>query len=129
MIPTIAPTIPVVPLVQFENRAWVLEKYGKTNALKNAIPGKEVNVRFDSSSGKVSGSSGCNSYTATYHRTINKISITGMTSTMMSCFPAGVMQQELDYKDALNDAEDCKIVNNKLEINCTLNRILIFHPK
>jgi len=52
-----------------------------------------------------------------------------MTSTMMSCFPAGVMQQELDYKDALNDAEDCKIVNNKLEINCTLNRILIFHPK
>ena len=128
-IPTI-PTIPIVQLVQFEDRTWVLEKYGKTNNLQNVISGKEANAKFDSSSGKVSGAAGCNSYAATYQRTINKVAVTGMSTTMMSCpIPAGIMQQENAFKDALIGAESCRIVNNKLEINCTLDRILVFHPK
>lgn len=124
------PFVPLVALAQFEDKTWVLEKYGNANNLQNAISGKEVNVRFDSSSGKVSGSAGCNSYTAAYQRTFNNVAVSSLSSTMMLCtIPAGIMQQESTFKNALSGAESCKIVNNKLEINCTLDRLLIFHPK
>ncbi|MBN1376022.1 MAG: META domain-containing protein [Dehalococcoidia bacterium] len=124
------PSPPTIQIMQFEDRTWVLEKYGKVGNLQNAIAGKEVSARFDSPSGKVSGSAGCNSYSASYQRNINKVIVTNMTSTMMSCpVPTGIMAQESAFKDALLGAESCKIVGNKLEINCTLNRLLIFVPK
>ena len=116
-------------MAQFEDKTWVLEKYGATANPQSAIPGKEVTARFDSASDKVGGSAGCNSYTAAYQRSLNNITVSGMQSTMMFCTAAGIMQQESAFKSALSGAESCKIVNNKLEINCTLDRILIFHPK
>ena len=126
----IKPILPVVPLVQFEDRTWVLEQYGKAGSLQDAISGKEVNARFDSSSGKVSGSAGCNSFSAAYQRTMNKVTVNDMVSTKVFCItPAGIMQQESDFTNALSGAESCKITNNKLEINCTLDRLLIFKPK
>jgi heat shock protein HslJ len=124
------PSTPTIQPVPFENRTWVLEKYSKAGILQNVIAGKEVNARFDSSSGKVSGTAGCNSYNAAYQRIVNKISVSGLTTTMMSCpIPAGIMQQESFFKDALMGAESCRIVGNKLEINCTQNRLLLFEPK
>ena len=123
------PIVPLVALAQFEDKTWVLERYGTTNNLENAIPGKEVSARFDSATDKVGGSAGCNGYTAAYHRTFNDVAVSGLTSTMMLCMPNTVMQQESAFKNALSGAESCKIVSNKLEIDCTLDRILIFHPK
>ena len=108
----------------------MLEKYGQTGSLQNAIAGKEVNARFDGSTGKVSGSAGCNSYSASYSRSGNTLTVSGLTSTMMLCsMPAGIMQQEGEFKDALGGAESCRIISSKLEINCTLDRLLVFHPK
>lgn len=124
------PVIPTIPFVQFEDKTWVLEKYGTTGSLQNVIAGKEVNAKFDSSTGKVNGSAGCNSYTATYTRSYNTLTVSGLSSTMMLCItPASIMQQESDFKNALSNAESCGLVNNKLEINCTMDRLLIFHPK
>lgn len=124
------PTTPTIQLVQFEDRTWVLEKYGKPGSMQNIIAGKEVSAKFDSSTSKVSGSAGCNSYTASYHRTINKVSVSGLSNTMMSCpMPSGIMAQEGAFKDALLGAESCRIIGTKLEINCTLNRVLLFEPK
>jgi heat shock protein HslJ len=123
------PIVTLVALAQFEDKTWVLEKYGTTNNLQDTIPGKEVNARFDSATDKVNGSAGCNSYSANYQRTFNNVAVSGMSSTMMLCMPNTVMQQESAFKNALSGAQSCKIVSNKLEINCTLDRILIFHPK
>jgi heat shock protein HslJ len=124
------PATPAVQLAQFEDRTWVLEKYGKAGNLQDVIAGKEVNARFDSSSGKVNGTAGCNSYSAGYQRIVNKITVSSMTNTMMNCpMPAGIMQQEGAFKDALVGAESCRIIGGKLEINCTLNRLLLFEPK
>ena len=123
------PIVVLSALAQFEDKTWVLEKYGTTNNLQNTISGKEVTARFDSATDKVSGSAGCNGYTAAYHRTFNDVAVSGLTSTMMLCMPNTVMQQESAFKNALSGAESCKVVSNKLEINCTLDRILIFHPK
>ena len=114
---------------QFEDKTWVLEKYGATANPQSTIAGKELTARFDSGSDKVSGSAGCNSYTASYTRSFNNLTVSGMQSTMMLCAAAGIMQQESAFKNALRGAESCKIVNNKLEISCSLDRILIFHPK
>jgi len=78
----------------------------------------------------VSGSAGCNSYSASYSRSGNTLTVSGLTSTMMLCsMPAGIMQQEGEFKDALGGAESCRIISSKLEINCTLDRLLVFHPK
>jgi heat shock protein HslJ len=131
------PTIPVKPipvlsLVQFEDRSWLLEKYGKIDDLQNVIGSNiaiiSVTIKFDSSSGKVSGSTGCNSYSAAYQRTMNKIAVGNISITKMNCPSVSISKQEIAFTDALIGAEDCKIVNDKLEINCTLNRILIFRP-
>jgi len=123
------PIVPLVALAQFEDKTWVLERYGTTNNLENAIPGKEVSARFDSATDKVSGSAGCNGYSAAYQRSFNNVTVSGMSSTMMLCMPNTVMQQESAFKSSLSGAESCKIVSGKLEINCSLDRILILHPK
>ena len=124
------PATPALQLAQFEDRTWVLERYGKEGNLQNVIAGKEANAKFDSSSGKVGGAAGCNSYTASYQRTINKVSVFSIMTTMMNCpMPAGIMAQENAFKDALMGAESCRIIGGKLEINCSLNRLLIFEPK
>lgn len=124
------PIIPLVALAQFEDKTWVLEQYGQADNPENVLAGKELNARFDSGSDKVSGTSGCNSYSANYQRNFNNITVSSLTGTMMLCMaPAGIMQQESAFKNALSGAQSCKIVNNKLEIICTSDRILVFHPK
>ena len=123
------PAVPFVLMAQFENKTWVLEKYGKSASLKNVIAGKEVNAKFDSATDKVGGSAGCNSYTASYTRNFNDITVSGLSSTMMLCMSSDLMDQESAFKSALSGAQSCKIVSNKLHISCSLDRLLIFHPK
>lgn len=124
------PITPFVVFAMFEDKTWVLEKYGPTSGPQSVLAGKEVSARFDKASGKVSGTAGCNSYSAAYQRNFNDISVSGMTSTMMLCMaPSGIMQQESAFKNALSGAESCKVANSKLEISCSLDRILVFHLK
>lgn len=123
------PVTPMLVLAAFEDKTWVLEKIGQADSPQDALAGKEVSARFDSGTDKVSGNAGCNGYSASYLRDFNNISVSGLTSTMMLCMPNNVMQQESAFKNALTGAQSCKITGGKLEISCTANRILIFHPK
>ena len=128
--PTFSPPLSLIPQVQFEDRTWVLEQYGKPGNLQDAMPSKEVTARFDSATGKVSGNAGCNTYNANYNRTWNKVNVSGLMSTMMACpIPAGVMQQESEFKDELVNADGVRIVGIRLEISSSLNRVLILRPK
>ncbi len=117
-------------MVPFEDKTWVLDQYGPSGSTQDAIAGKEVSAKFDSGSGKVGGSSGCNTYTANYQRDVNKVTVTNMMGTLMSCpMPAGIMAQESAFKNALSNAISCKMSGGKLIITCSGDRVLIFHQK
>ena len=114
----------------FEDRTWVLEKYGKQNNLQNVIADKETTAKFDSTSGKVSGSAGCNSFSTGYQKNGDKLKISAVISTKMFCpMPNDIMQQENQYLGSLQGAESYTVANGKLEIYCSDTRLLILHAK
>jgi heat shock protein HslJ len=108
----------------------VLEKFGKQGILEPAMTEKETTAKFDSSAGKVSGSAGCNSFSASYHKNGDKLSVSMVISTKMFCpMPNGIMRQENQYLGALQGSENYKVGNGKLEIYCSDARLLVFHSK
>ena len=67
--------------------------------------------------GTLSGSAGCNNYTATYTVDGDQISITPVATTMMMCAePEGVMEQEAEYIAALGTAATFAIEGDQLEL-------------
>jgi heat shock protein HslJ len=86
----------------FEEQGWVLQYYRKSTA----VEGVNANIYF--SDGKVSGSTGCNSFSGEY--TFNgeesgDLHITNLAVTEMACLePQGLMDQEAFFLETLNDA-------------------------
>lgn len=65
---------------------------------------------------KVSGNSGCNSYTGAYTLDGDKMTITGVSTTMMACGPVE-MAFETAYTTALGKVASYRIVGDKLELS------------
>ena len=81
---------------------WVLSAYGDANNPTFTQPGVVTTAVF-AADGTVSGSAGCNQYSAGYSTQDSQISITAPTSTMMACETG--MEQEYTYLTALENAE------------------------
>jgi len=80
-------------------------------------PGTQITAFFDAQ-GKVSGSAGCNQYTATYGTTLNSLSIGAPATTKMSCSePMGIMDQETAYLTTIQGASSYSISGNTLTVN------------
>jgi heat shock protein HslJ len=88
--------------------------------------GSTTNAVFGSD-WKLSGTGGCNQYSAGYTTTAsNGITITQPTSTMMACAEA-VMQQETQYLSLLPTAAKYEISGDQLTLfNSTGTKILIY---
>jgi heat shock protein HslJ len=70
--------------------------------------------------GNLSGSSGCNSYTATYKTSGESIEIGPAASTRKMCSePAGVMDQEAQYLKSLETGASYRLDGDKLELRTT----------
>ena len=65
--------------------------------------------------GKLTGSAGCNNYTAGYQTDGNKIAIGPAATTLMACEQA-VMDQETQYLAALATAATYRIDGNRMEL-------------
>jgi heat shock protein HslJ len=77
--------------------------------------GTEITALFEN--GQLSGTAGCNRYTASYTTDGDKIAITMPASTMMMCAePEGVMEQEQAFLAALPQAATFQIREDRLEI-------------
>ena len=77
------------------------------------VPDTAITAEF-SEDGKVSGSSGCNSYTTTYEVSGKKITFGEQSAmTMMAC-PDPVMEQERAYMEALTAAATFEIGDDEL---------------
>jgi heat shock protein HslJ len=84
--------------------AWLVSAVRREDELASPVPGTVLTAVFDQH-GRVSGSAGCNRFTAAYAATGTQVRITANASTRMFCDePPGVMEQEAAYIAALADA-------------------------
>jgi heat shock protein HslJ len=123
------PTTTSTPAIPVEDRTWILDRMGQPGSMHTVIAGRDVTARFDSGSSKVGGTSGCNTYSASYQINGDKLAVNNQISTKMLCFPNAVMQQETEYLDALQGSVSYKIEGNILTISCSGDRVMIFKAK
>lgn len=69
-----------------------------------------------SSSGEISGFTGCNSYGGDYWSTDTEISISNLAHTEMACLEEGVMEQEDQFLAALESSETWEVSLNSLSL-------------
>jgi heat shock protein HslJ len=95
--------------------SWIVTGYnnGKQAVVSVAL-GTELTANFGAD-GMLTGSAGCNNYTAGYQADGNKISIAPAATTGKACEQA-VMEQEAQYLAALATAATYRIDGNKLEL-------------
>jgi len=96
---------------------WSLTSYNNgKGGMQSLTIGTEITADFNEN-GTVTGSAGCNDYSAPYEVTEDMISI-GMTiRTEMACTdPKGVMEQETQYLASLQNAVIYTIRDDRLEI-------------
>ncbi|MCP4362998.1 MAG: transporter substrate-binding domain-containing protein [Chloroflexi bacterium] len=98
---------------------WTLTDYWDgAGAMRAVLSGASINAQFGSDN-KVTGSSGCNTYSADYALfTIEgSISIQPPTGTNIACAePAGIMDQEQTYLNTLPTVTTYQISKNVLEL-------------
>jgi heat shock protein HslJ len=80
------------------------------------VIGTEISAEF-SDDGRVSGSSGCNTFSGGYERTGTAITFSPLAGTRKMCAePAGVMEQEAAFLQALEHSTVYSISENRLEL-------------
>lgn len=97
-----------------EGTYWILQ--GMTNQQgesQNILPDSVIDAIFQD--GSVTGTDGCNQYSAGYQVNGNNISIQPGISTLMAC-PEPIMDQAQTYMSTLANASSFKITGDTLEI-------------
>jgi len=84
------------------DKIWVLVAYGNLVSPTVVEPGTVVTAEFDSN-GSLSGSTGCNNYSAAFEIDDKTISVGPIASTMMACEIGA--EQEKAYLEALEAVE------------------------
>jgi len=97
--------------------SWLVTGYNNgKQAVVSVLAGSELTAVF-TSDGALSGSAGCNTYTATYETSGNSIKIGPAAATFKMCaHPAGVMEQEAQYLKALATAATYRLDGSRLEL-------------
>ena len=96
--------------------SWTVTSLVNGDALTSPIPGSELTATF-AEDGTLSGSAGCNSYTAQYVTTGGILEISPPASTRKLCEePQGVMEQEAAYLAALPETARAQLGEHGLEL-------------
>lgn len=97
--------------------SWIVTGYNNgQGAVVGVIAGTELTASFGAD-GTLSGSAGCNRYTATYEAFGTNLKIGPVASTRMACAdPAGVMEQEMQFLQALMTAATYRLDGDRLEL-------------
>ena len=81
--------------------SWAATGFLREDVFRTLVPGTEITISF-ADDGAISGSAGCNTYTAEYEADAGTIEISPPAATRRSCSePFGVMEQEQAYLAAL----------------------------
>ena len=99
----------------FEGTAWKLDTYlSNVDHLVSPISSTKLTLEFKD--GRISGSSGCNSFFANYDVEGKSMSFGLMGATKMFCSNPGVMEQEQTYLSRLESIKSYKLEGNKLSL-------------
>ena len=108
---------------------WTLRSY--SDAAGVHIPagsGTETTARFDRD-GQMSGTAGCNRYTAAYETHDYSITISDISSTEMACQGPGVMEQESAFLADLEKAASFRVSESFLNLYDDAGTpVLVFVP-
>jgi heat shock protein HslJ len=113
--------------VEITKHSWTLQSYSDpAGVMSLAIPGTNVTARFDKS-GRLTGTGGCNAYSASYTTTDYGIVIAAPIETEMYCPSPGVMQQEEAYLRTLPKANQFRFSDHGLTVyDASGKPVLIF---
>jgi heat shock protein HslJ len=79
------------------------------------IEGKAITLRFGKTS--LEGSAGCNTYGGSYTVSEDRLSVSSVYATEMSCMePEGIMDQEQAYLQLLNAVTRYRVEGDQLEL-------------
>ncbi|MEA3334432.1 MAG: PKD domain-containing protein, partial [Chloroflexota bacterium] len=101
-----------------EGTEWILKSMGDPNAPQGVEAGTTITAVFipeKIDGGTVTGSAGCNDYSAEYRVDEQRIFVSAAATTRKAC-PVG-MEQESLFLEALTDAETYLTFGESLEIN------------
>ena len=104
---------------------WVVSGVRRVDELVPPIAGTSLTADFDESN-RVSGSAGCNRYTAAYTASDAEIHISAAASTRMFCAdPPGVMEQEAAFLAALAEAASFRLAGDSLQLLDASGSVLV----
>jgi heat shock protein HslJ len=102
-------------VVGLEGTPWQLTGYNDGRGVTSLVLDTEISATFDD--GTLSGTAGCNQYTAPYTLEDGTLSVGPAASTRMACMdPEGVMAQETAYLEALSDVASYDMGRNWLRL-------------
>lgn len=109
-------TFRVAESTGIEGITWNIIGYNNgRGGVVSVVLDTEINALFED--GTVSGSAGCNSYTASYEIVGSSITIGPVATTRKICNePEGVMEQENEFLAALQSAVEYTIDGNRLDM-------------
>lgn len=111
---TACASTPSASSTPLEGTYWVLQSMtNQPGENQNLVPDTVIDAIFQD--GSVSGTDGCNQYSAPYQINGKNISIQPGISTLMAC-PEPIMDQAQAYLSALAEADSFKISGDTLEI-------------
>jgi len=109
--------------------SWKLDSMNENNIVNETIKGTNITAIFESD-GKVTGSSGCNRYFASFQVEGDKLEISQPGSTRMFCpEPDGVMAQESTYLGNLQNATKYSVKNTELTLLYPNGKATLFYTK
>lgn len=112
-------TTATVPL---EGTAWKLTALTDGKGATAPLAGAEITALFQG--GRVTGSAGCNNYTAPYKLTATSLTITASAATTRKACPQPTMRQESAYLSALAKTAAYQIEGDKLELRNAAGALL-----
>jgi heat shock protein HslJ len=106
--------------------SWLVTGSNNGNlAVVSTLIDSKLTANF-STDGKLTGSAGCNNYTASYEVSGKNIKIGSVASTRKMCAkPDGVMEQEAQFLQALITASNYRFDGNRLELRTTDNALAV----
>ena len=106
-----------------EGTSWELESYAGTPVLE----GTTLTAAFRD--GRLSGSSGCNSYGGAYRVQGQDLEVEDLFATLMACLgPEGILDQEARFLALLGEARDFELAGGRLTILASGGEALVFVP-
>jgi heat shock protein HslJ len=108
----------VAKATELEGTKWDLLSYRTPSAVQSALAGAPITATFDS--GTMSGSNGCNNYSAPYtggEGTSGALKLGPIAQQLMACSePEGIAEQEQAYGAALESVVKFEIAGDKLTL-------------